>query len=187
MHCPNSLPQLHGNHCRATFTSPRAQPRSQVKKHGLYALKIYFGISNKFQPLKLTIQKTFCEQCKVLMHMWIKYAFRFRISLVSLFWWRHLCHFHLDIGEPWYSMAKIMSHYGITIGQLRIGILEQFSEETECHNREPLYFLPSSDQKSQHFLYEVNNKGLSRLQLLKTNRQLLYLSLNSRKYFACFN
>jgi hypothetical protein len=67
-------------------------------------------------------------------------------------------------------MAKLISHYGITIGQIRIGMLEKFSEETECHNRQPLYFLPSSDQKSQHFLYEVNNKGLSRLNLLKYKR-----------------
>jgi hypothetical protein len=64
-------------------------------------------------------------------------------------------HFRADIGEPWHSMAKLMSHYGAAIGQIPIGILDKFSEETECYNRKPLYFLPSSDQKAQFFLYEV--------------------------------
>jgi hypothetical protein len=63
-HCPNSLPQFHGNHCPATFTSPRLQPWNQVEKHSFYALKIYFGISNKFQLLQLTSQKHFVKKAK---------------------------------------------------------------------------------------------------------------------------
>jgi hypothetical protein len=53
-----------------------------------------------------------------------------------------------------------MSHYGITIGHINAGILENFPEETKCHDKKPLYFLPSSDLKSQQLLYEVNYMGL---------------------------
>jgi hypothetical protein len=66
-----------------------------------------------------------------------------------------MSHFWADVAEPWHSMAKHMYHYGVTFAKIPTGILE-LSEEIECHNREPLYILPSSDEKAQHLLYEVS-------------------------------
>jgi hypothetical protein len=68
-------------------------------------------------------------------------------------------------------LAKHLSHYGITFGQIHIRMVEKFSEVTECHNKVPLYLLPSSDQKSQHFLREVNNTLISSI-LQHFERQL---------------
>jgi hypothetical protein len=62
-----------------------------------------------------------------------------------------------DAAGTWRSLAKLLSRNYITTGYIHAQILENFSEEIKCHNKPPLYLLPSSDLNSHRLLYEVNN------------------------------